>query len=147
MRRNLTVLSILLVCALVCGVATAYSATIKVNEQSVETRTVKLNEGDLVFMHLTVIPSGVNFSILTPASQAILNSTNLAETDLQFSASAAGDYLLQFENWTPETKFVTLNYNVQHYIFGFPQEFVLLFIVIGLALVAVIAFVAMSPRV
>jgi hypothetical protein len=146
MKRFLAVLPVLLVCTLVCGVATAYSGTITVEEQTVWPETVRLNEGDQVFMQLRVTPSGVNFSILTPASQVIVNSTNLAETDLQFSASVTGDYTLRFENWSPETQVVILNYNVQHYIFGFPQEYVLLFVIIGLALVAVVAFVAMSPR-
>lgn len=97
-------------------------------------------------MQLAVIPSGVNFSILAPDGQVIVNSTNLAETDLWFSASLTGEYMLQFENLSLDTQYVTLNYNIQHYVFGFPQEYVLLFVIIGLALVAVVAFVAMSPR-
>jgi len=35
---------------------------------------------------------------------------------------------------------------VQHYIFGFPQEYILLFIIVGLSLVAVVVFAAMSPK-
>ena len=147
MKELLAVLCILLAFVLMCGIAIAYSETIELPFGDSVTRTVNLNEGDEVLGRITLIPASINFSISNPENIIILNHTNVAQKDFQFTASKTGTYGFHFENWfSEETKVLTLNYNVQHYIFGFPQEYILVFVIVGLALVAVVVFVAMSPR-
>ena len=59
----------------------------------------------------------------------------------------SGIYEFVFENlFSEETKQVTLHYNVQHYIFGYPQEYVLVFFIVGLAVLAVAIFTLLSPK-
>lgn len=145
MKRLLTVLCILLAFFLGCGLADAYSRTIELQES--ETETVNLNDEDVVSGRIIVVGNPINFSVSDPDDMIILNYTNIAQEDFQFTASQTGTYIFHFENFfSEEIKFVTLNYNVQHYIFGFPQEFIILFVIVGLALGAVVVFVAMSPK-
>jgi hypothetical protein len=147
MKGFLAVLCILLAFVLMCGLAIAYSETMELPVGDSVTRTVNLNEGDKVSGRITVIPASINFSISDPDDMFILNYTNVAQKDFQFTASKTGTHTFHFENrFSEETRVLTLNYNVQHYIFGFPQEYVLVFVIVGLVLVAIIVFVAMSPR-
>jgi hypothetical protein len=64
-----------------------------------------------------------------------------------FICDAKGDYTLRFVNdHLTEDKIVTLDYEVDHYIFGIPQ---MLFMVIIIAVVCVVgaaAFIAMSRK-
>lgn len=147
MKKALAVLCSILIVSLICSSANAYSETIELPGRHEEKRTVNLNAEDVVSGRVAIVGEAVNFSISDPENSIILHYTLTNPTDFRFTASKAGTYNFHFENWfSDETKFVSLNYNVQHYIFGFPQEYFLLFVVIGLALVAVVVFVAMSPK-
>jgi len=147
MKNLFAVISILLAFVLVCGFVNAYSGTIDLKGWESVTRTVNLNGGDEVVGRITIVGKPINFSISDPDGRIILNYTNIALKDFQFTTSKTGNYSFHFENlFSEETKFVTFNYNVQHYIFGFPQEYVLVFVIVGLSLVAVVVFVVMSPK-
>jgi len=147
MKSHLTVLCILLAFILTCGFANAYSETIELPGGDSVTRTVNMNEGDKFSGQVTVVGNAINFSVSDPDGIIILNYTTVTPTSFQFTAEKTGTYSFHFENWfSEEIKFVTYNYNMQHYIFGFPQEYILLFIIVGLALVAVVVFIAMSPK-
>ncbi len=147
MKGLLAVLCILLAFVLVCSLAIAYSETIEIPIGDRATRTVNLNDGDKVSGHITVIPASINFSTSDPDDIIILNYANVTQKDFQFTASKTGTYTFRFENlFSEKTKSLTLHYDVQHYIFGFPQEYIILFVIVGLALVAIVVFVAMSPK-
>jgi len=147
MKRPLAILCILLVSALACGIADAYSETIRVEPRDNETRTVNLSNGDHVSGRITLVGNSINFTVSDPEGRVILNYTVSNPLDFQFTTERAGTYSLHFENWSSdEIKSVTLNYNVQHYIFGYPQEYIILFVIVGFALIGIIIFVAMSPK-
>jgi hypothetical protein len=147
MKKALAVLCSILIVSWICSFANAYSETIELPGRHEEKRTVSLNAEDVVSGRVAIVGSAINFSISDPENRIIQNYTLTNPTDFRFTASKAGTYSFRFENWfSDRTKFVSLNYNVQHYIFGFPQEYFLLFAVVALALVAVVVFVAMSPK-
>jgi hypothetical protein len=147
MKRILVLLCVLLAIGIACGLVEAYSETFELPAKDVCTRDVSLNADDRVSGHVTIVGSPINFSISDPDDEIIQSITFTEPLDFQFTAEKAGTYKLHFENWYSEDiKFVTLNYNVQHYIFGFPQEFIILFVIVGFALVAIVVFVAMSPK-
>ena len=59
-----------------------------------------------------------------------------------FLTTEAGTYTLHFDNTqSTETKTVTLNYDVEHYILGMPQEMFLTIVIVTLAVLTVAAFV------
>lgn len=147
MKNLFAVLTILLAFVFVCGFVSAYSETIELKGEESVARTINLNGGDEVVGRVTIVGDPINFSISDPDGRIILNYTNIALKDFQYTTSKTGNYSFHFENlFSEKSKFVTLNYNVQHYIFGFPQEYVLVFVIVGLSLVAVVVFVAMSPK-
>jgi hypothetical protein len=147
MKRFFTFLGPLIALVLLAGLVSAYSDTFELPAKDSVKREVNLNAEDVVSGRVAIVGMPINFSVLDPDDVVISNYTVDGSLDFNFSAAKAGKYQLRFENWfSDEVKSVTLNYNVQHYIFGFPQEFALLFIIVGVALVAVVIFVAMSPK-
>ena len=145
--RVLIALSILY-CLLTCP-AQAYSGNFIVEAGGSVPKTLDLNEEDRVSGRFVVVSheSIINFSILDANQNPILSYKNVGSKSFQFTVLESGVYTLQFENlFSEEAKQVTLNYDVQHYILGFPQEYVLLFVVVGLALVAVAVFAILSPK-
>lgn len=145
--RVLIALSILN--CLLTSSAQAYSGNFIVKAVDRVVKTLDLNEGDRVSGRFVVVSheSIINFSILDANQNPILSYKNVGSRSFQFTVLESGVYTLQFENlFSEEAKQVTLNYDVQHYILGFPQEYVLLFVVVGLALVAVAVFAILSPK-
>jgi hypothetical protein len=147
MKKVIAVLYVLLAFLLICNPVSGYSESIQVPARGTETRTVDMNKGDQISGRVSIVGHPLNFSISGPDGQVILNNTLTNPMDFQFTAPTTGSYNLHFENlFSDEMKFVTLNYNVQHYIFGVPQEYMILFFIVGIALVALVVYVAMSPR-
>jgi len=57
----------------------------------------------------------------------------------------AGEYVLHFSNTdASEDKLVTLNYEIQHYIFGIPQMLFLTIIIVLVCVGAVATFILMG---
>lgn len=139
-----------ILCVLSLGFVEASSETFAVDAGESATRIVTLNEGDDVYGRITIVgvkESQINISVSDPDGGIVLSYQNVGLVDFQFRASKTGQYGFEFQNLlAEEAKHVTFNYNVQHYIFGFPQEYILLFVIVGLGLVAVVVFVAMSPK-
>lgn len=140
------VLSVLLVFTILCNFANAYSETLTVQAGSSAARSVTLSTGDKISGRIVVAFKSIKVSITDPDGRVVLIYNVTDPVDFQFTGEKAGTYDFHFENSFSETIFVTLNYNVQRYIFGFPQEYIILFVIVGLALVAIIIFVAMSPK-
>jgi len=129
--------------------AKAYTGNFTVEAGDSVARALDLNEGNRVSGRVVVVghESIINFSILDVNQDPIRSYKNVGSSSFQFTVLESGVYTLQFENlFSEEAKQVTLNYDVQHYIFGFPQEYVLLFVIVGLALVAVAVFAILSPK-
>jgi hypothetical protein len=147
MKPSLIVLFIFSASVLLAGPVKAYSETISLPARDSITRDVQVNVEDVVSGRVTIIGPAINFSITDPDGNVILNRTVSNPLDFKVTAATSGVYKLHFENLhSDNAKHVTLNYNVQHYIFGFPQEFIILFAIVGFALIGVVVFVAMSPR-
>ncbi len=136
-----------LVFGLICSLGNAYSESIELAIGASETRPLDLQEGDLVSGRITLVEGSINFSVVNPDGTLMQKNTVTGLADFQFTAMASGRYSFIFQNnISEEATFITFNYNVQHYIFGFPQEFILLFAIVGLALIAVVVFIALSPK-
>lgn len=129
--------------------ATAMSFTVPAGQ--VETQTVNLDVEDHVTITFTVTgqdTSGLDFYILDPQGnvQEMFNGTS--NVNYQFVCSQAGAYELCFSNTgSAWDKYVSLDYEVQHYILGMPQMLFLTLIVVGICLAMVAVFVLMGkPR-
>ncbi|MCW4053103.1 MAG: emp24/gp25L/p24 family protein [Candidatus Bathyarchaeota archaeon] len=147
MNRLLHIAFAFLVFGLICGLSNAYSETIELAIGESATRTLDLQDGDVVSGRIALVGSTINFSVVNPDDIIMQENTVTGSTDFRFTAMTTGEYSFSFQNNISEAvTFVTFNYNVQHYIFGVPQEFILLFAIVVLALFAVVVFVALSPK-
>ena len=143
---SVVLIGLSMLCCLVINPVHAYSENFIVEAGESVKRTLNLNEGDRVSGRIVVVDSenSLNFSIIDSDQNPIQSYQDVGSRNFQFTALKSGVYVLQFV--AAEAKQVTLNYAVQHYIFGFPQEYVLVSIVVGLAICAVAVFTVLSPK-
>ncbi len=147
MKHILVALCVLLAIGIACGPVEAYTENFALSAGESLTREVSLNVDDRVSGRVAIVGGPINFSISGSNDEIITSGTVSNPLDFQFVAENKGTYRFHFENLFAEnSKSVTINYNVQHYIFGFPQEFVILFAIVGFALVGIVVFIAMSPK-
>jgi hypothetical protein len=129
--------------------ATTMNFTVPEGEEL--TKPIDLAVDDRVSIEFTVVgqaKSQLDFYITDPQGNVKVEYSQVGTVKYCFACDTAGEYILHFSNVDQtEEKLVTLNYEVQHYIFGMPQ---MLFLTIFIALVcvgAVAAFVMMGkPR-
>lgn len=129
--------------------ATAMSFDVPAGQ--VEIKTLNLDVEDHVTITFTVTgqgTSGLDFYILDPQENVQKEFDDASSVNYQFVCSEEGEYKLYFSNTgSTEDEFVSLDYEVQQYIFGMPQMLFLALIVVGICLVMVAVFVLMGkPR-
>ena len=134
---------VLMACLVQAALAT--TASFGVNVGGVETRTLRLATEDHVFVHFTVTggqsESTVEFSITCP-NQTVNGFGRVGVLECRFVCDSEGDYILHFSNeGQSENKFITLDYEIQHYIFGLPQMLFLAMVVVAFCLGAVAVFI------
>lgn len=129
--------------------ATTISFTVPKSEE--KTISISLVVEDHVSVKFTVVGqtgSTLDFCITDPDGNVKAEHNNTGNIDYCFVCDEAGEYILHFSNTdTSEDKLVTLNYEIQHYIFGIPQMLFLTIIIVLVCMGAVTAFMLMGkPR-
>jgi protein ERP2 len=126
----------------------AVSRTIYVDAGQNEVESISLKVNDEVSGRISVIGGSnddIDFYITDPDGEAIMQKERVSVKDFRFTASKEGTYKLHFDNsFSTDRKTVTFNYDVRHFIFGIPQEDFLVFMIMIVALIGLILFVAMS---
>jgi len=130
------------------SVVDAVSQTVHIEAGEKKTESIYLREDSVVAGKLSVIGdsnSQIDFYITGPNEEIIVPKERVSVKDFRFTATKEGTYTLNFDNsFSPERKTVTYNYDVRRYIFGMPQEDFLVLLVMIIAAVGVILFVAIS---
>jgi len=139
---------LLLFCASTIGAADATSQTFTVPAGEEKIKIIGLNEGDVVYGRIVILGGSDNeikFYVTDPNGNVVARFERASATDFGFTASRTGTYSLHFDNTLSDSdKTVTINYDVQHYILGMPQEYFYVFVVLFIGLVGVMVFVAMA---
>ena len=144
-------LFIAIVFSILVQLAEATSMTFTVHGGEEETKMISLAVEDRVLIRFVVVgqsDSSVHFYMTYP---------NGTEKDFgkigdfppySFVCDAEGEHILHFSNTnSTEDKFVTLNYEIEHYIFGIPQMLFLVIIIVVVCVAAVAVFIFMGkPR-
>jgi hypothetical protein len=82
-----------------------------------------------------------------PGGNTVLPATTVFSSNFNFKAVKEGTYSFVFDNsLSTGDKTVSLNYDVRHYWFGMPQEFVLMLIVVFLGVLALVIYAMASKR-
>jgi len=114
-------------------------------------RSFDLVVEDRVLIKFSVVGQNedtMNFSIKNPNGDVVVTFSNQGNVHHSFVCEEAGEYIFTFSNkYSSEDKFVTLDWEIQHYIFGIPQMLFMTMIIVMICLLAVAVFVMMGkPR-
>jgi hypothetical protein len=128
--------------------ATSMSFTVHAGEE--ETKTINLAVEDRVLVKFTVVGSSDNalyFSITYP-NGTVKDFGKRGDFHDSFVCDTDGECILHFSNTdSTEDKLVTLNYEIEHYIFGVPQMLFLTIVIVVVCVAAVATFILMGkPR-
>jgi len=113
-------------------------------------KSISLAVEDRVLIRFTVVgpsDSALYFYISYP-NRTVKEFGKVGYFHYPFVCDAEGEYVLHFSNiGSTEDKLVTLDYEVQHYIFGVPQMLFLTIIIVLVCVAAVAVFILMGkPR-
>lgn len=132
------------------GQATVASFTVRAGEET--TRSLSLAIEDRVAIKFAVVGgqggSTLDFWITCPNGTDKAIYIDVGNLDYRFMCDAEGKYVIHFSNvGSFEDMFVSLEYEVQHYILGMPQMLFLTIIVVVVCVAAVAVFILMGkPR-
>lgn len=128
--------------------AAVESFTVRAGQE--ETKLLNLAVEDRVLVRFTVTgrtTSVLDFYITDPYGNIMETFGNTGSVDYAFVCTQEGEYKLFFSNIaSAEDKLVSLDYEVEHYIFGMPQMLFLTFVVVGTCVAAVAVFILMSKH-
>ena len=128
--------------------ATAESFTVHAGQE--EIKPINLATDDHVQIRFTVTGQTTNmidFYVTDPNGNTIVTFDNTGNVNYAFVCSQEGEYRLHFSNAaSTEDKLVSLDYEVQHFVFGMDQMLFLLLIVVGICVAAVAVFIVMSKH-
>jgi len=128
--------------------ATATNFTVHRGDE--KTRVLNLAVEDRVLIEFTVVGTldhTLHFSVSYP-NGTVKDFGKIGNLRHSFVCDVEGECVLHFSNTdSTEDKLVTLNYEIQHYIFGIPQMLFLALIIAIICVAAVAVFVLMGkPR-
>ena len=110
-------------------------------------KPITLVVDDRVAIRYTAVGQSDNtfeFRIIDPEGNIIFRSRTGTD-GYDFTCSEAGEYELYFINEDPSRDIsITLNYEIQHYIFGMPQMLFMTMIIVAVCLGAVAVFTLMG---
>jgi len=87
----------------------------------------------------------LDFYITDPNGNILATFGTTGNVNYAFVCSQEGEYKLHFSNVaSAEDKLVSLDYEVQHYIWGMEQMLFLTLIVVGICVAATAVFIIMS---
>jgi len=115
------------------------------------TRSLSLAVEDHVLIEFTVVGhagSILDFYVADPHGNIKVEYKKTGNVNYCFVCNETGEYILHFSNTdTSEDKLVTLNFEIQHYIFGIPQMLFMTLIILLVCMGAVATFILMGkPR-
>jgi hypothetical protein len=147
-NRNTTILLILIALFTFIQSAKATSTSFTVHSNEEVAKTLRLNIEDRVLIHFTVLGTASENTI-----HFYLTYPNGTEKDFgqtgyfhyTFVCDLEGNYTLRFSNiGSSIDKTVTLNYEIEHYIFGIPQMLFLTIIIAITCVIAVASYIFLS---
>ena len=146
LRHSLLVLVVFAVLlGLVIGAARTTTGNFTVPPRSKVTRELSLHENDRVVVSFSVVGESsheLDFYLTDPDGRTILRYDRAGQTSFSFLAALTGTYVLYFDNsLSSESKLVTLNYDVEHYVLGMPQNLFLVFVIVGVSVLMIATFV------
>jgi len=122
------------------------SFTVKAGEEV--THPINLIVEDRVLIQYKIVGENANamqFSIGFP-NDTVKDFGGSGDFSYSFICDVEGEYVLHFVNTDQTEIHVTLDYEVQHYIFGMPQMLFMVILIAIISVVGVAVFIGLSQR-
>ena len=140
-------LQVITVLSIIVQLAEATTMTFTVQGGEELTKTLNLAVEDRVLIKFTVVAQSdkaLHFYITFP-NATVKDFDKIGDFHHSFVCDLEGEYILHFSNRdSAENKFVTLDYEVQHYIFGIPQMLFMTIFIVVVCVAAVAVFILMG---
>ena len=146
-KKPIRFLFIIIVLAILVQPADATAISFKVPRGEETTRSINLVAEDRVLVKFTVVGT-LDFYITDPNGDVQVEYSRVGTVSYSFVCDEAGEYILHFSNTdSSEDKHVALDYEIEHFIFGIPQNLFLTLIIVLVCMGAVSTFILMGkPR-
>jgi hypothetical protein len=148
-RSSVNVLIILALLGVLMGLGQATITSLIVKSGEEVTHPINLIVEDRVLIQYKVVGGNANamqFSISVP-NDTVRDFGGSGDFSYSFICDVEGEYVLHFVNTdqTEEIR-VTLDYEVQHYIFGIPQMLFMVILIAVVSMVGVAVFIGLSRK-
>ena len=126
--------------------ASLSSLTVPSGEEITQTINLDINDRVVIEFKITGTENNfVSFSLFYPNATE-MNFGEVGKLNHNFMCDAKGEYSLRFvNNDINESKLVTLNLDVEHYILGMPQMLFLAVVIVVIFLAGLVARVLSGP--
>jgi hypothetical protein len=147
-NRNISILLILITTFTIIQSAKATSISFTVHSNEEVTKILRLKVEDHVLIRFTVVgaasQNSIHFSLTYPnGTEKDFGDTG--DFHYTFVCDLEGEYILRFSNLDSSVdKLVTLNCEIEHYIFGIPQMLFLTIIIAVTCVIAVASYIFLS---
>lgn len=123
------------------------SFTVPSDEEVTEVLSLAVEDHVTIIFTVGGLTEGtINFYMTYP-NGTVKEFGRRASLDHRFVCDLKGEYVLHFSNAdSSQDVLVTLNYEIQHYIFGIPQTLFLTLIIAAVCVAAVAVFILMGKR-
>jgi hypothetical protein len=152
-RLRSFILVILALLAVFIGVSQAMTTNLTFKGGEEVTHSINLVAEDRVLIQFSVVVSSavgeasntVHSWIVSPNNVTLRDFGEVGQTSFSFVCDVEGEYTLHFvNNEQTAEKRVTLNYEIDHYIFGIPQMLFMALIIVLACVGGVAAFVLLG---
>ena len=145
-----TSIVILVLTAFFVGIGEAATLSISLKQGEEVIQPISLVVEDRVLIQVKVIgassSSRIQFSMACP-NGTVQNFGEVVDFTTGFVCDLEGEYRLNFTNTDQsENILVTLNYNIDHFIFGIPQTLFLVLLIGVVSVVSVAVFIGLSRK-
>ena len=150
-KTNCASIVILVLTAFFVGIGEAATLSITLKQGEEVTQPISLVVEDRVLIQVKVLgatssSSRIQFSMTCP-NGTVQNFGEVVDFTIGFVCDLEGEYTLNFMNTDQnENMLVTLNYNIDHYIFGIPQTLFLVLLIGVVSVVGVAVFIGLSRK-
>ena len=144
---TLIILALLVVLLIGLGQAMTTNLTVEGGEEV--TYPINIIDEDRVLIQFSAVgvvedSSTLHFSIAFP-NETVRDFGEVGKASYSFICDVEGEYTLHFVNNDQTiSKLVTLNYEIDHYIFGIPQMFFMVLIIVLACIGGVVAYVLLG---
>jgi hypothetical protein len=129
--------------------ASATVTNFRVQDDKEVIHPIKLVNEDRVLIQFSVIGQSKNslqFSIAFP-NGTVIDYGEVGVFHLSFICTSEGQYLLNFtNNDIGDSKLVTLDYEIDHYMFGMPQMLFMTIVIAVICVAGVAVFIGLSRK-